>query len=689
MDLLAPELRLLLIIAVSALVLAGGYWFARRITGREGIAALVDAGLIFYAVQYVVIGAAGVVGALTAPAVLIAAAIVGVGLWSLGKNPLPCPLPEYREREKGLAYKRRELGARWVVGGCAILVVSYILSLIWLQRAFPPVANDSLTYHLPAAVQWIQDHRISLLETWYFNPANTYSPLAGSMFITWWLAPIGNDALARFVQTPALLLCWLAMLELARACGARSSVAAIVATAAVLSRPFFSQAILEKDDVFVSAFFACALAGLARDKLSDRFGPWRVGIAVGLMLATKYTAMLSLPLFLLAIDAPICAGWRGRHWLIAILLPALLAGPWFLRNLLLTGNPVYPVDLFFFDGMFRTARSEQLQSIHGIWKTLAGGYYSLPAVQWGLLLIGWVSALAKHHRIALRQPLLRTIVAGPIVGIGLFLAVSPYDELRFAYPSLLLLFACAAVAMSGRKIVAELVWSGMLLLSAMATNFIPENLKRIVPMALGIWVAGLAIVYVWSMLGTRLAKLMAAAIAGVVLFAFVFVYWSAFVHRELEPMANFAWQSGAGGYAPLADAWVFVRTRIPPGRTLAYANTHYVYPLYGFDLTRRVVRAPLRADRLHLHELPKIPGSLPGERIVPAVVRNIIADADRDAWLANLRRLGAEYLLIATGDLTGLPDPPPPPELIFASQDPAHFQPIFQNEAAVIYRIVW
>jgi hypothetical protein len=154
-------------------------------------------------------------------------------------------------------------------------------------------------------------------------------------------------------------------------------------------------------------------------------------------------------------------------------------------------------------------------------------------------------------------------------------------------------------------------------------------------------------------------------------------------------MTNLAWQSGAGGYARLADAWVFIRNQIPPDQTLAYANTYYIYPLYGFDLSRRVVRASLRADRLHLHDLPHIPQPLPGERIGQAVVRNIIADPDRQAWLANLRRSGAKYLLIAKADLTGLPEAPPPPELSFARDDPARFQMIFENDAAVVYRIVW
>ena len=61
-------------------------------------------------------------------------------------------------------------------------------ALVYSQRLCPPLATDALTYHLPAAVFWLQKRRIVLFQTWFFNPANTYSPLAGSMFMTWLLA---------------------------------------------------------------------------------------------------------------------------------------------------------------------------------------------------------------------------------------------------------------------------------------------------------------------------------------------------------------------------------------------------------------------------------------------------------------------------------------------------------------------
>ena len=246
-------------------------------------------------------------------------------------------------------------------------MVGYFIGLIYQQSDAPVLGDDSLTYHLPAAATWLQTGHIGLYNTWFFNPANTYSPLAGSMFIAWLLAPLGCDAAAHYAQMPALILAMLAIIQIARSLQVRIPVAALAATAALLSRPFISESILVKDDVFLAAFFLAAIAGCSRDRLKDSLGPWRIGAAVGLFFATKYTALLTAPLLLLVIDAPFRAGWRMKHWLIAAAVAAVLAGLWYLRNTILTGNPLYPVPLIvgghtILKGLFVPIRSTEMMA---------------------------------------------------------------------------------------------------------------------------------------------------------------------------------------------------------------------------------------------------------------------------------------------------------------------------------------
>jgi hypothetical protein len=657
---LPGEIRLALTIGTSIFVLAAAARFVRRWVGLRSSAQASDALLIFFFVQYLSVGVPGIVGLLNAPVILALGCAIAALLWF-------APLESVIERSED------ELSRdRWTLSICTILVLSYLASLLWSQQTSPPLANDTLTYHFPAAIQWIQRGRIGLYEAWLYNPANTFSPLAGSVFMTWLMAPMHSDILARFVQMPALLLIFFGAIELMRGMGARLMVAALVATAIVLSRPLIGEAILAKDDLFVVAFFVAALAGLSREKLSDRFGPWRVGVALGLMLATKYTALLCVPMLLLAIDA---RPMRVRSWLIVIGAALLLAGPWFVRNLMLTGNPLYPIG-----SMLTTARSEHLASWPGIRKTLAGSYLAPPPWLWGVALVGWVAAIAKFRASVFREPLLRVCVLGPLVMIGIFLLKSPYDEVRFILPAIVLLMACAA------RGPCDLIVPILLLATSLATSFIPDALKELLPGVALAALAGIGGLLAWRKLPpSHSARSLAVIILVTAVGLIVYVQWTAFT-ITYRRQTNEMWRNPSTGYGELAEAWIYVRDELPAEQTLAYANTFYVYPLYGPDLDRRVAYAPLRAGLKHIRDLPRIAQPLTGEQIVPAAVRLTNADPDRQTWLENLRKLGANLVLIAKADLTNSPDSPPPAELTFAEQDPAHFQRVFDNSSAAIYR---
>ena len=59
-------------------------------------------------------------------------------------------------------------------------------------------------------------------------------------------------------------------------------------------------------------------------------------------------------------------------------------------------------------------------------------------------------AVVTSARLLVRTPLVRLCALGPPLGVALFVALSPYAEVRFILPSLLLMFACAGVLEIGR-----------------------------------------------------------------------------------------------------------------------------------------------------------------------------------------------------------------------------------------------
>ncbi len=111
----------------------------------------------------------------------------------------------------------------------------------------------------------MQHGRIDLFSVWFFNPANTYSPLGGSTFIVWLMGPFGNDVAARFVEAPALIFVGVGIFQMGRNLGAADATAALVAAGAV-TRPFLKAAMMGKDDLFVVGFFISALIALIAEE---------------------------------------------------------------------------------------------------------------------------------------------------------------------------------------------------------------------------------------------------------------------------------------------------------------------------------------------------------------------------------------------------------------------------------------
>ncbi len=138
--------------------------------------------------------------------------------------------------------------------------------------------------------------------------------------------------------------------------------------------------------------------------MRDGLGAWRVGAGLGLLLAMKYTTLLLMPALLLMIDAPFRAGWRRRDYAAAAGVAILLAGPWYLRNFLMTGNPVFPVKALGLPGLFEARVSEQLRSAGGIWQTLTGRDQSLQAYLLVGVLIGLTWFVFLEWGRAAREP---------------------------------------------------------------------------------------------------------------------------------------------------------------------------------------------------------------------------------------------------------------------------------------------
>jgi hypothetical protein len=747
------DFSLICCVLLNAVVFGSAWWFATRRMTASRSQALLDAALLGYAVQYAAVGLPGILGQLRPMTIAITALLCSAMLVLVAR------------RRSVKTHPTEDWFFPAVVG---VFVAAFLFAFVQSQASLPLISNDALTYHFPAAVQWLQHRRIDLYQTWFFNPANTYSPLAGSMFIVWLIAPFGNDVLARFVEVPALLCVGVAMYRLTRQLGVRAPGAALTTAAAVLCRPMFLQSMMAKDDLFLAFFFIAILVALAPDRRGEKFGMARIGVALGLLLATKYTAFLAAPILLLAIfnspgrkagDRPAKGTFRkaitalmaslfhtsreippitGISWVVrsnvtrasspcsersnsekgafsnssngshgpearvtmkelpgvtcveqrgvaawavgsvaALSIAILFAGPWYLRNWLATGNPIFPLDvsvfgIHLFHGLFTTSASDGLRPLSTAVSVVVGGSYGLPTPVAIVLGIGWIAAGALGFRSLKHDPLLRACVIGPAVGLAIFVWKSPFPEVRFVVPEFLLLFAATGFAFDRivRRGIPVLI---LFPIVSLATIFVPHLWLLAAPLAVAAVIVAVIAALVFRL--NRRLVLATGSVLAVALVGYVYVEWTAYC-RAYQATLHVPGSGYDQNYAEEEQLWRFVDGHVPADATVAYTNLYMTYPLYGLDLHRHLFYAPTRRGVRTIADLPWLGARLSGEKLVPAAVQATTTSPDRNAWLENLKASDAKFLVIGHGDT---------PEAALAKENPRQFKLIYDGPGGQVY----
>jgi hypothetical protein len=199
------EARLVWFAGLNAIVAWSAWRVATRLGGRSVSQALLDTMLFSYLFQYIVVCCLGSIGLLSPQALTLATLVIGACAFALttwAASPRP-PLAQLTAE------------TRWAMA-ILFFAAGYLLSYSIYRADLPVLETDALAYHLPTAIGWLQSGHLQLFESWYWNPANTYSPLAAEAFMAWLLAPMQSDVFVRFVQTPALLMVGLGILERGR-----------------------------------------------------------------------------------------------------------------------------------------------------------------------------------------------------------------------------------------------------------------------------------------------------------------------------------------------------------------------------------------------------------------------------------------------------------------------------------------
>ena len=200
----------------------------------------------------------------------------------------------------------------------------------------PPTGWDSLMYHLRIPLWLLEQGRVAL------PPDSFHVALVGSaQYATLPLLAAGILTGPALMQVGALALTVMGTVALARAAGA-SRFGGWLAVAVLLGCPMFVLvAITARVDVtLVLALLAAHLALLAaadgHDARDLTLAALLVGVAVAIKPLAGAYALVLVPL-----------GWRAARGLrpafAAAVLAVVVAAPWYLKNQLLVGAPLYPI----------------------------------------------------------------------------------------------------------------------------------------------------------------------------------------------------------------------------------------------------------------------------------------------------------------------------------------------------------
>ncbi len=222
----------------------------------------------------------------------------------------------------------------------AAIAVSVLSGL--LSSVAPPTSWDATISHLKVPHEYLEAGRIMRLDDLHSN-----GPMNGVMlFIPAML--LGGDTAPAVLHLSFLVLAGVALYGFARRHVGRTG--SLLAAAIYLLMPIGamlgSEALVDYHLVF---YILLAFVGLVYGWQEDRPG-WSIlgAVCLGIALGSKYNALYAL--------LPLCVGlgvrvWQGvgrRQRLLTegagvLLLAVVIGCPWYVRNVVLTGNPVYPV----------------------------------------------------------------------------------------------------------------------------------------------------------------------------------------------------------------------------------------------------------------------------------------------------------------------------------------------------------
>jgi hypothetical protein len=276
---------------------------------------------------------------------------------------------------------------------------------------------DDYTYHMVYPAMWLHDHAIAAVTPAHAFTMQAWYPLSASVVAAWFMLPFHGsrgDALAWVSLTgpiyAGIFACGAAALlqRLGRRPGAWAPAVILFAGSSriAIMAGSFSDADLAQAVALFAAFVFGVPRGAVEHSRDVTVDACYAGLLTGLALGIKVSAAVPalVVLVMLALRAVALArepgrtptsGWAATRTLAIFALSWIAtSGYWYARNLLHTGNPVYPGAFLFWPGTrFPETTLREYAQRYGIGKTVSDAlevYMNWPRVHAAIAVAGLV-----------------------------------------------------------------------------------------------------------------------------------------------------------------------------------------------------------------------------------------------------------------------------------------------------------
>jgi hypothetical protein len=463
-------------LTTGPIVVAATWLLRRRLAELSGALAVVAWGILVTAGLVAEGLIPGMLGILSRGTVALTAVALAAGVWIATRTRAAAEKPD-----GGVESRRSGVLSVVLAAAALVLVAVYVLALIIDRRGMPIIGIDALTFGLPTISRWIQDGSVWSVGHYAVGWGFGAYPNNGELVQLAAILPWRSDAFVRLFGFPYLLLSGVSVFALARELRAPRA-AAVAWSCATVAVPAGLLAALEyqKTDVLMVACFVGGAAFLVRHSRTGATSDLVIAsLGIGLAFGARWygvtgAAALIATWVVARAVARVGVAVLVRQTLLAVGVILAAGGFWLLRNLVHTGDPLFPVKvaplgITLFDAPPDVIRMRGgFSLLHYVssvdvwrdylWPELRDGF----SLAGGLALLAAVAGLLGFRRGGERRT---AVVAAAALLLAAVYAATPYTaqgpdgapvqafvNIRYALPAVALGAAvAAALACRGRR----------------------------------------------------------------------------------------------------------------------------------------------------------------------------------------------------------------------------------------------